>query len=107
MKEVEVVRPEVEGEDEINLLELLQVLVRNLPLIFKITTAAVILSVVYSLTLKNVYTAKTTLLPPQKDSGGGGAAALMAAMGGGLAGLAGGLGGSSDLYLGISAVCGS
>ena len=101
MKEVEAIRLEVEGEDEINLLELLQVVVRNLPLIAKITTAAVILSVVYSLTLKNVYTARTTLLPPQKDSGGGGAAALMAAMGGGLAGLAGGLGGSADLYLGI------
>jgi len=101
MKEVEVIRPEIEAEDEINLLELLRVVVRNLPLIVKITTAAVILSVVYSLTLKNVYTAKTTLLPPQKDSGGGGAAALMAAMGGGLAGLAGGLGGSADLYLGI------
>jgi tyrosine-protein kinase Etk/Wzc len=101
MKEVEEPRPEVEGEEEINLLELLQVVVRNLPLILKITTIAVILSVAYSLTLKNVYTARTTLLPPQKDSGGGGAAALVAAMGGGLAGLAGGLGGSADLYLGI------
>jgi tyrosine-protein kinase Etk/Wzc len=101
MKEVEELRPEIEAEEEINLLELLRVVVRNLPLIAKITTVAVILSVVYSLTLKNVYTAKTTLLPPQKDSGGGGAVALMAAMGGGLAGLAGGLGGSADLYLGI------
>ena len=89
-------------EDEINLLELLRVIVRNLPLIVKITTAAVVLSVLYSLTLKNVYTAKATLLPPQKDSGGGGAAALLASMGGGLAGLAGGLGGgSTDLYLGL------
>ena len=44
MKEVEAIRLEVEGEDEINLLELLQVVVRNLPLIAKITTAAVILS---------------------------------------------------------------
>ncbi|MBV5338448.1 MAG: lipopolysaccharide biosynthesis protein [Deltaproteobacteria bacterium] len=101
MKEVEEPRPEIEGEEEINLLELLQVVVRNLPLILKITTIAVILSVAYSLTLKNVYTARTTLLPPQKDSGGGGAAALVAAMGGGLAGLTGGLGGSADLYLGI------
>ena len=101
MNNVEEHRPEIEAEEEINLLELLRVVVRNLPLIAKITTAAVILSVVYSLTLKNVYTARTTLLPPQKDSGGGGAAALMAAMGGGLAGLAGGLGGTADLYLGI------
>jgi uncharacterized protein involved in exopolysaccharide biosynthesis len=87
-------------EEEINLLELLRVVARNLPLIMKITSAAIILSVVYSLTLKNIYTAKATLLPPQKESGGG-AAALLASMGGGLAGLAGGLGGSADLYLGI------
>lgn len=100
MNEKETIRPEIEAEEEINLLELLRVVVRNLPLIVKITTAAVVLSVVYSLTLKNVYTAKATLLPPQKDSGGG-AAALLASMGGGLAGLAGGLGGSADLYLGI------
>lgn len=101
MNEAEIIRPEIEAEDEINLLELLRVVVRNLPLIVKITTAAVILSVVYSLTLKNVYSAKATLLPPQKDSGGG-TAALLASMGGGLAGLAGGLGGgSTDLYLGL------
>jgi len=100
MNEPQIINPEIEVEAEINLLELLRVVVRNLPLIAKITTLAVILSVVYSLTLKNVYTAKATLLPPQKDSGGG-AAALLASMGGGLAGLAGGLGGSADLYLGI------
>jgi tyrosine-protein kinase Etk/Wzc len=92
--------PEV-PEDEINLLELMRVVVRNLPLIARITAAAAVLSVLYSLTLTNVYTAKATLLPPQKDSGGG-AAALLASMGGGLAGLAGGMGGgSTELYLGI------
>jgi uncharacterized protein involved in exopolysaccharide biosynthesis len=95
------INAEIVAEEEINLLELLRVIVRNLPLIAKVTAAAAILSVIYSLTLKNVYTAKATLLPPQKDSGGGGAAALLASMGGGLAGLAGGLGGSADLYLGI------
>jgi uncharacterized protein involved in exopolysaccharide biosynthesis len=101
MNEEETIRPEAEAEEEINLLELLRVVVRNLPLIARITTAVAILSLVYSLTLQNVYTAKATLLPPQKDSGGG-AAALLASMGGGLAGLAGGLGGgSADLYLGI------
>lgn len=87
-------------DDEINLLELLRVLVRNLPLIAKICASALFLSLVYSLTITNIYTAKATLLPPQKDSSGG-AAALLASMGGGLAGLAGGLGGSADLYLGI------
>jgi tyrosine-protein kinase Etk/Wzc len=93
-------RPETETEEEINLLELLRVLVRNLPLIARITGVVAVLSIILSLAMKNVYTAKATLLPPQKDSGGG-AAALLASMGGGLAGLAGGLGGSSDLYLGI------
>lgn len=100
MNERENIRPEIEAEEEINLLELLRVVVRNLPLIAKITAGVVLLSVLYSLTLKNIYTAKATLLPPQKDSGGG-AAALLASMGGGLAGLAGGLGGSADLYLEI------
>ena len=100
MNEQQNIRPDMETEEEINLLELLRVVVRNLPLIVKITTAAVVLSVLYSLTLKNVYTAKATLLPPQKESGGG-ASALLASMGGGLAGLAGGLGGSADLYLGL------
>ena len=100
MSDQQNIRPELETEEEINLLELLRVVVRNLPLIVKITTAAVVLSVLYSLTLKNVYTAKATLLPPQKESGGG-ASALLASMGGGLAGLAGGLGGSADLYLGL------
>ena len=100
MNEREIIRPEDGAEEEINLLELLRVVVRNLPLIAKITTVAVILSVIYSLTLTNVYTAKATLLPPQKDSGGG-MSSLLASMGGGLSGLAGGLGGSADLYLGI------
>jgi uncharacterized protein involved in exopolysaccharide biosynthesis len=98
MNERENINHEVNVEEEINLLELLQVVVRNLPLIVKITGSVVVLALVYSLTLKNIYTAKATLLPPQKDSGGG-AAALLASMGGGLAGLAGGLGGSADLYL--------
>lgn len=101
MKERETIRSEVETEEEINLLELLRVIVRNLPLIARITGVVALLAIVLSLTMKNIYTAKATLLPPQKDSAGGGAAALLASMGGGLAGLAGGLGGSADLYLGI------
>lgn len=100
MSEPQIIRPEDEAEEEINLLELLRVVIRNLPLIARITGTAALLSIVLSLTMKNVYTARATLLPPQKESGGG-AAALLASMGGGLAGLAGGLGGSSDLYLGI------
>lgn len=90
----------VEVPEEINPLELLRVVVQNLPLIAKVTTVVAILSIISSLALKNVYTAKATLLPPQKDSSGS-AAALLASMGG-LAGLAGGLGGgSTDMFLGI------
>jgi len=89
-------------EEEINLLELLRVIVRRKSVIIKICTAAVIIAVCYSLTLKDIYTASATILPPQKESGG----CLSALLGqaGGLAALAGGiggLGGSTDLYLGI------
>ncbi len=88
-------------EQEINLLELLRVIVRRKNVIIKICATAIILSVAYSLTLKNVYTATAKILPPQKDTGGGLSALLNQA--GGLAGMMGnmGLGGSADLYLGI------
>ena len=90
------------AEEEINLLELVQVVVRRKSLILKACLAAGILSVCYSLTLENVYTAHSKLLPPQKESGGLGALLNQAGGLGGLAGLAaGGLGGSSELYLGI------
>src|SRR5450631_1787953 len=88
-------------EDEINLLELIQVVVKRKLFIVKVCVSVALLSIVYALFLKNIYTASTKLLPPQKDSGGGLSALLGQA--GGLAGLAGGLGigGSSDLYMGI------
>lgn len=88
-------------EDEINLLELLRVIVRRKMLIIKICTAAIILSVCYSLTLDNVYTATNRFFPPQKESTSAAFSALLS-QAGGLAGLAsGGLGGSTDLYMGI------
>jgi len=88
-------------EDEINLLELLQVLVRRKRLIMVMCAVAALLSVAYSLTLPNIYTATARVLPPQKDGGGGLSAMLGQA--GALAGLAGvgGLGGGADLYVGI------
>ncbi|WP_306535468.1 Wzz/FepE/Etk N-terminal domain-containing protein [Geobacter sp.] len=88
-------------EDEINLLELLQVLVRRKRLIIVMCAVAALLSVAYSLTLPNIYTATARVLPPQKDGGGGLSAMLGQA--GALAGLAGvgGLGGGADLYVGI------
>ena len=94
-----------EVEQGINLLELLQVLVQRKMFIIKTCSAAVAAAVIVSLILPNVYSATAKILPPQKDSGGGLSALLGQAGGGGLAGLAGlatgGLGGGSDLYLGI------
>lgn len=56
-------------EDEINLLELLQVLVRRKRLIAVMCVAAALLSAAYSLTLPNIYTGTARVLPPQKDGG--------------------------------------
>lgn len=90
------------GEQEINLLELLQVIARRKLIIVKLCLVALVLSICFSLVLKNTYTASAKILPPQKDSSGG----LSSILGqtGGLASLASGsfgLGGSTDLYLGI------
>jgi len=91
------------GEQEIDLLKLMQVIVKRKKLIFKFCSVTIVAAVLYSLTLPNIYSATAKILPPQKDSGGGLSALLGQA--GGLAGLAGmaagGLGGSSELYLGI------
>lgn len=96
-------RPDNYGEDDINLLEFLQVIVKRKTFVFKACAAAFVLSLCISLALKNIYTATSKLLPPQKETAGGLSALLSQAGGlGGLAGMAaGGLGGSSDLYLGI------
>ena len=87
-------------DHEINLLELLHVLVKRKMFIIKVCCVAVAFSVAYSLTLPNKYSATAKLLPPQKEGGGGLSSLLGQA--GNLAALAGGgLGGSSDLYVGI------
>lgn len=68
-------------------------------MIFFATLAAAVLSVVYSLFLPNIYTAKTMILPAQEDKGL--ASAMMAQLGG-LASLAGAsVGGATtaDLYV--------
>ena len=94
---------EVIAEDEINLLELLQVMVRRRDLIIKVTLGVAIVSVIYSLFMTNIYTATTKILPPQKDSGGGTAAALLSQLGGAAGGIGAmaGFGGTADLYVGI------
>lgn len=85
-------------EPEVNLLELLQVLVKRKMLVVKICGLAIVGSVIYSLTLPNIYSATAKIIPPQKESAGGLSSLLGQA--GGLAALAGGLGGG-DLYIGI------
>ncbi|UPU37621.1 Wzz/FepE/Etk N-terminal domain-containing protein [Geomonas paludis] len=87
-------------ENEIDLLALLQVLVKRKMVLIKICGVAVIASVVYSLTLPNIYTATAKILPPQKEAGVGLSALLGQA--GALAGLSvSGLSGGNDLYIGI------
>ena len=65
-------------EEEINLLELLLVVVRRKTLIIKICAVAAVLSVCYSLTLKNTYTATAKFYPPQKETPIGSLASLIA-----------------------------
>jgi len=80
----------VPEEEEISLLDLLTVLVRNRWLIFKIALGMVLVGVIISLVLPSEYTASTSILPPQQGSSTG--AALMAQLGslGSVASLAGG-----------------
>ena len=89
-------------ENEINLLILLQVLVKRRLFICFIVFTSIALSCAYSLTLKNIYSATARILPPQKESSGG-LSALLGPASGGLAALAAGtgLGGGSELYISI------
>lgn len=84
------------------LLQYLLVLAKNKKLILFTTFSAAVLAAIYSLTLPNIYTAKTMILPGDEDKGIMGA--MLAQIGGlgGLGGLAGGaLGGATkaDLYV--------
>lgn len=88
-------------EQELNLLEFVQVVARRKRLIIGLCGSVIIISVIVSLLLPNGYSATAKVLPPQKESS---SIAAMLGQAGGLAGLAGltsGLGGTSDLYLGI------
>jgi len=89
-------------ENEINLLDLFQVVLKRKKMIAQIVAGAIVLSVVVSLLLPKMFTATARILPPQEASGG--VSALLSQTGGMLGGLAGGLiggGSSSDLYVGI------
>jgi uncharacterized protein involved in exopolysaccharide biosynthesis len=93
---------EADDQDNINLLNVLRVIVRRKMLIIKICTAAVILSVCFSLSLPNIYTATSTFYPPPRETGTSALASLIAQTGAGGISAGGGLGGgSTDLYIAI------
>lgn len=86
-------------EDEINLLDLLIVLAKHKKRIIGVTIAAALLAVGYALSLANIYTGTTKILPPQQSQS---SASAMLSQLGGLAGMAGGSLGiknPNDLYV--------
>ena len=91
-----------EADDEISLLAFFVVLAKHKWIIAGITIFAAVASAIYSLTLPEIYTASTKILPPQQNQS---AAAGLLAQVGGLAGIsgAGGLGIKSpnELYIGM------
>jgi len=90
-------------QDEINLLELAQVLVRRRKTIIGCCAGFALFAAGFSATLPNTYKAEASVLPPQKE-GASGLTALLGQAAGGLGGLAAGLGGfssTSDVYVGI------
>lgn len=93
---------EEQYEDEINLLEYWQILVKRKKLIAVIVGAALALSVVVSLVLPKTYISKASIMPPQQGSSL--AAGMVAGLPEGLGGFAGsllGAGAPSDLWVGI------
>jgi len=83
----------------LTLADYLQFIMNRRKMIFVVTLTAAVISVIYSLCLPNIYTAKAMLYPLQEDKSM--TSALMGQLGG-LVGLAGGaLGGSTqtDLYI--------
>jgi len=88
-----------EGDDEISLLDLLQVVVDNLRLLVLGPLAVGLAALGFSFTIPPTYTAKTQFLPPQQQQSA--AASMLASLGalGGLAGAATGLENPSDQYI--------
>jgi tyrosine-protein kinase Etk/Wzc len=83
---------------EINLFDLVAVILKRKGIILIITVAALIISVIVSLLLPDVYTATAKVLPPQKESVGV-LSALSNIQGGRLTAVMGG--DNTGLYLGI------
>jgi uncharacterized protein involved in exopolysaccharide biosynthesis len=94
--------PENEFDDEINLLDLLQVVLKRKKIIGQIVVGAIVLSVIVSLLLPKMYTATARVLPPSEP--GSSISSLLSQAGGAFAGLAGGLISgktTAELYRGI------
>ncbi len=82
---------------EIWILDLLVALASRKKLLALFPLLVACITAGYSLTLPNIYTASTTILPPQQ--GGGGTSALLAQLAGGIAsGIGGSLKSPSDIY---------
>ncbi len=91
----------VENDDEINLIDLAIVLAKHKKLVLGLPFVVAILAVIYSLTLPNIFTATTKILPPQQSQS---TAAAMLGQLGALSGVAGGALGiknPNDLYVGM------
>lgn len=88
--------------DVINLLDYLEVIAKNWRMIVRTTMVAAVLSVAYSLTLPNIYSATTRILPPQQESSG--LMGMLMGAAGGVGGMAAdllGKGTPADLYVSI------
>jgi uncharacterized protein involved in exopolysaccharide biosynthesis len=89
------------GEDEISLIDLLIVLAKNKKMILGMTFGAAVIAAAYSLTLPNIYTGTTKILPPQQSMSG---TSLIMDKVGALASFGGGALGvknPNDLYVGM------
>jgi uncharacterized protein involved in exopolysaccharide biosynthesis len=88
---------DLEPDSSMSFLDFLEVILKRKWMIFSFTLAAAVISIVYSLMLPNIYTAKALILPSREDKG---LASSMLAQFGGLAGVPGGaLGGPTLLEL--------
>lgn len=90
-----------QDDDEINLLDLLIVLAKHKKMILGLPFAAAVLVAGISLTMPNIYTATTRILPPQQQQSS--AAAMLGQLGAlaGGAGAALGIKNPNDLYVGM------
>jgi len=93
------------ADDEVSLLNLLIVLAKHKRIVLGIPFVVAIAAAAYSLSLPNIYTGTTRVLPPQQSASA--ASALLSQLGGAFGGLAGAAGGAlgirnpNELYVGM------